>query len=81
MSAAATGQGGVLEARALLDLYYLDLRCHLLEAAAGFDRIQRAAGGEAAMADPRFVRLREALGVLGSPEGDRAARFLDLFSE
>jgi len=33
------------------------------------------------MADPRFVRLREALGVLGSPEGDRAARFLDLFSE
>jgi hypothetical protein len=65
----------------LLDLYYLDLRCHLLEAAAGFDRLQRAAGAEAALADPRAVRLREALDVLASGAPDRAERFLNLFSE
>jgi hypothetical protein len=45
------------------------------------DRIQRAEGGAAAMDDPRFVRLRAALGLLASGGPDRAERFLDLFSE
>ena len=70
-----------LNAKQLLDLYYLDMRCHLLEAAAAMDRIQRAEGGAAAMDDPRFVRLRAALGLLASGGPDRAERFLDLFSE
>jgi hypothetical protein len=70
-----------LEARKLLDLYYLDLRCHLLEVAAGFDRIERASGGAAALADPRAARLRASLDILASPAPDRAERFLNLFSE
>jgi hypothetical protein len=73
--------GSPLEARKLLDLYYLDLRCHLLEVAAGFDRIERAPGGEAALADPRAVRLRASLDILASKTPDRAERFLNLFSE
>jgi hypothetical protein len=70
-----------LDAAQLLDLYFLDLRCHLLEAAAGLDRIQRAPGGEAAMADPRVVRLLAAVRLLTSQTPDRAERFLNLFSE
>jgi hypothetical protein len=69
------------DAGQLLDLYFLDLRCHLLEAAAALDRIERAPGGAAAMADPRMVRLRASLEILASPGADRAERFLDFFSE
>jgi len=65
----------------LLDLYYLDMRCHLLEVAAGFDRIQRASGAEAALADPRAARLRASLDILASDTPDRAERFLNLFGE
>jgi hypothetical protein len=72
---------GPLNGSQLLDMYFLEMRCHLLEVAAGFDRIQRASGAEAAAADPRAVKLRRALDVLGSSTPDRAERFLDLFSE
>ncbi|MDX9982180.1 MAG: hypothetical protein RBU25_19325 [Lentisphaeria bacterium] len=60
----------------LLDLYYHDLRSHLLEVAAGFDRIERAG----ASADPRLERLRRiaALAVDGQPE--RARRLLEELS-
>lgn len=76
-------------ARDLLDQYYLEIRCHLLEAAAGFDRIERyietdrKTDPEAAALndDPRLRRLREALAVLATPGVDRAERFLNLFSD
>lgn len=64
----------------LLDMYYLDMRCHLLETAAAFDRIQRAEGGTEAFNDPRVAKLRKALKILEEDELERAERFLDLFS-
>ncbi len=67
-------------AAALLDQYFLEIRCHLLEAAAGFDRIERAEGSEAAMNDPRLRKLIESLDILKSPGGERAEAFLELFS-
>jgi hypothetical protein len=57
------------------------MRCHLLEVAAGFDRIQQAQGAETTLNDARLKKLRAALDVLASSSPDRAERFLDLFSE
>jgi hypothetical protein len=67
-------------ARELLDLYFLDLRCHLLEAAAAFDRIERSPGAADALQDPRLQKLRAGLDILKSGGTDRAERFLSLFS-
>lgn len=64
----------------LLDMYYLDIRSHLLEAAAGLDRLERSADWEAIKDDPRLQKLRESLAVLGSSGADRAEQFLNLFS-
>jgi hypothetical protein len=61
-------------------MYFLDLRCHLLETAAAFDRIQRAEGGEEVLKDERVEKLRLSLEVLKSPAADRAEKFLELFS-
>lgn len=61
----------------LLDLYYDDLRSHLLEVAAAFDRIERAGACD----DPRLALLRRIaiLAVDGKPE--RACRLLEELSE
>ena len=64
----------------LLDLYYLDLRCYLLETAATLDRIERSSGGADAMEDERVTKLIEALDILKNPGPDRAERFLELLS-
>ncbi|MDD4099020.1 MAG: hypothetical protein PHC30_09630 [Lentisphaeria bacterium] len=63
----------------LLDLYYHDLRSHLLESAATFDRLERAGGLPAA--DPRLQRLRQAAAVVLDDRPDRARRFLEALSE
>ena len=59
-----------------VDLYYNDLRSHLLEAAAAFDRFDRTGTGE----DPRVVRLRRAAEIAVGTEADRAVRFLEFLS-
>lgn len=59
----------------LVDMLYDDMRSHLLEVAAAFDRIDRAGG-----ADPRLEQLREAGRVAIGHPGDRARRFLELLS-
>jgi hypothetical protein len=64
----------------LLDMYFLEIRSHLLEAAAGLDRIERAPGGAEALEDKRARDLLQALSELGKPGADRAERFLTLFS-
>jgi hypothetical protein len=56
----------------LLDLYFMDARCKLLEVAAFLDRIDRAEGE----ADFRFAALREALPLLQSAEPHRARSVL-----
>jgi hypothetical protein len=65
----------------LLDLYFLDLRSHLLEVAAGFDRIERAPEGDRMLADPRIENMLLALDILKERGAARACRFLELFSD
>ncbi len=62
---------------ALLDLYCDDMRGHLLEVAAAFDRIERAGG----TADPRLETLRKVAQIAVSRESERAVRFLEALSE
>ena len=61
----------------LLDLYAADLRSHLLEVSAGFDRIERAGGADEA----RLARLRRAAAIAVDGRPERARRFLEELSE
>ncbi len=65
----------------VLDLYYLDTRCQLLEIAATLDRIDR---GDSSVVsnDSRLQKLKAALNVLAQPQADpnRAEQLLNLFS-
>jgi hypothetical protein len=65
----------------LLDLYFLQARSALLETAAILDRIRRAQGGTEAFDDPRLRNLMAACDLLKDGKGDRAERFLRLFSD
>lgn len=67
-------------ARSLLDLYYLEIRSHLVEAAAGLDRISRGANAAEALADPRMAHLLQALDVMASDGKDRTEHILNLLS-
>jgi len=69
----------VKSARELVDLYYHDLRSHLLEAAAAFDRIERA--GTLPEDDCRLQELRAAAAVVLDSQPDRAQRFLTALSK
>jgi hypothetical protein len=60
----------------LLDLYYHDLRSHLLEVAAGFDRIERAGASD----DPRLARLRRIAALAVDEQPERARRLLEELS-
>ena len=83
MAENATGQGLPLPRNAseLLDLYFLEIRCNLLEAAAGLDRIDRAEGADAVKADPRYRNLTESLAILAEGGTHRARNFLMKFSD
>ena len=61
----------------LLDMYYLDMRSHLLEVAAAFDRIEAAGGADN---DPRLKRLREIGAIAIGEDRERAKRFLEHLS-
>jgi hypothetical protein len=68
----------------VLDLYYLEIRCKLLEIAASYDRYQRAGGADPATApDPRLTRCTRALELLSGPSEtpDRAEQIALLFSD
>ncbi len=69
-------------AEAILDRYFLEMRCKVLDLAASLDRVQRAAGDSAAWrSDPRIRGLQLALEVLASDTGDRAQRVQMIFSD
>jgi hypothetical protein len=68
-------------AAAILEMYYLEARCHLLETAAIFDRLDRAAGAAEIKNDSRYRRLRQALTILQSETGGRVPEFLTAFSD
>ncbi|MEN6458860.1 MAG: hypothetical protein ABFC63_08010 [Thermoguttaceae bacterium] len=73
-------------ARKRLDAEFLGIRCRLLELAAAFDRIDRAAEGPGCRsaatdpADPRMAQIRRSLGILADDAFDRAERVQRTFS-
>lgn len=75
----------MLTAEKVLDRYFLDVRCMLLEIAAALDRFDRAGEGREGdgSADPRLEKLYESLSVLADRKAapDRAERLLRLFSD
>ena len=76
----------MLSAPEVLDRYYLETRCQLLELAATLDRLDLAVQREAdesVAADPRLERLRTTLDMLADRKTtpDRAERVLRLFSD
>jgi hypothetical protein len=70
----------MLSAQRVLDEYFLDARCMLLEIAATLDRYDGAGGGGT---DPRLESLRQAIEILSGREAqtDRAEKLLRLFSD
>ena len=62
----------------ILDREFLTIRGKLLEVAAALDRIQRGQGSAAG--DPRLVKLRETLAVMGRDGADRAEQMQLIFS-
>ncbi|GIW79469.1 MAG: hypothetical protein KatS3mg105_1276 [Gemmatales bacterium] len=69
-----------LAAEQALDRYFLEARAKLLDIAAILDRIGRGANASAVENDPRLVRIREAIAVLGDQSGGRAERIQRIFS-
>jgi hypothetical protein len=70
----------------VLDTYFLENRCMLVEIAAMLDRMDRAvlrAGGPPGPLDPRLEKIHESLRILADRTGppDRAERILRLFSD
>ncbi|MEK0446423.1 MAG: hypothetical protein RLZZ399_1744 [Verrucomicrobiota bacterium] len=61
----------------VLDLYFMDARCKLIELAAFLDRVDRASGE----ADFRHAALRHALEALSSGEPSRAKQVLLALSD
>ena len=61
----------------VLDLYFMDARCKLIELAAFLDRVERAPGED----DFRLRAFREAMGELSRANPDRARQVLLAFSD
>ena len=60
-----------------LDQYFPDARSKLIDLAAFLDRVERSTGHD----DFRLAAFRDALGVLGSREPEKAKRVLLAFSD
>ncbi len=76
----------MLTAKEVIDQYFLETRCQLLEIAASLDRYDRAAGEGATnrpAADPRWENVFRSLEMLADRTAapDRAERLLRLFSD
>jgi len=61
----------------VLDLYFMDARCKLIELAAFLDRAERTPGAD----DFRLSAFRDALKELDKPGKNRAERVLQAFSD
>ncbi len=73
----------MLSAPEVVELYFLETRCALLDIAATLDRLDRAAETSAPGDDPRVSQLYQALELLAdrATSGDRVERLLQLFSD
>lgn len=70
-----------MNATAVLDRHFLELRCEILNLAAALDRIERADGASNVGSDPRLAQLRRGLEILTSGGANRAEQVQMLFSE
>lgn len=72
----------MLDAKALLDRQYHEMRWRILSLAADFDRLQRAAGGDGLLEkDPRIAGLRTCIQTLQSSDSGRAERVQMVLSD
>ena len=73
----------MLTAEQVLDRYYLDTRCMLLEIAAALDRYDRSGGREVTDTAGRDEAIYHGLEILAdrAASADRAERLLKLFSD
>lgn len=69
-----------LTSRHVLDEYFLEARCKLLDVAAILDRIERGDNSGAVDDDPRMIKIRQAIEALNDPGMDRAERIQQIFS-
>lgn len=77
-----TGGGGpLLTVTQVLDAYFIENRAKILDLAAFLDRIEAAKADPAGAADHRLKAVREALAILSGPQGDRARRILEQWSD
>ncbi len=70
-----------LNADAVLDRHFLELRCEILNLAAALDRIERSDGYKNISGDPRLAQLNQGLDILRTAGTDRAERVQMLFSD
>lgn len=70
-----------LNASALLDREYLQIRCRILDIAASLDRIDRADGSESLRSEPRLELVSQAIAKLTDGKVDRAERIQQVFSD
>ncbi len=75
----------MLTAQQVIDRYFLDTRCQLLEIAATLDRhdAARSRDGRSETNDPRWEKIYQSLEILADRKAspDRAERLLRLFSD
>jgi hypothetical protein len=71
---------GTLSASDILEKSFLEIRHHILDVAAGMDRLDEAADFESIESDPRLNQLRDALVILSERDPGRAARVQMAFS-
>lgn len=73
----------MLNQKQVLDRYYLETRCQLVEIAATLDRFDRAVSQGAAPSDPRIEKLYASLEMLSRSQStaDRSRRLLEMFSD
>lgn len=64
----------------VVNRYFLEMRCKVLEVAASLDRIDRAGDASDGDADPRLVQLRRAIRVLLESGPGRAEKVQMIFS-
>lgn len=69
-----------LSPSAVLDRYFQETRCKIIEIAATLDRLDRAADGASAPSDRRLEQIRRSLGILFEESSDRALKCQMAFS-
>jgi hypothetical protein len=69
-----------LPADRALDAFFQEARSKVLDLAAIFDRVGRGDGPDAATADPRYAKLREAAALLLGDAPNKAELVQQLFS-